>query len=286
MPSPIVYFNGRYMPVATAKISILDQGVLYGHGVFDTMRAYGGTVFRLADHLDRLIANAADAGIAMQSKRLAIEQAIDGVLHRNKLADARVRVTVTAGAGGDGPMLPAKGPPNIFVTCGPLRHPLAKGYEAVIASARRSSTSRTGRLKSTNYLESLLARAGAKSKGADEAIFLTEKGAVAEGSASNIFFVRRGTLFTPSLDCGILAGVTRAVVLRLAREVGMQVNEGAFQRAALLGAEECFLTNAVIEVMPVLAVDGRTIGNGKPGEVTRRLQRAYAELVGKETGAR
>ncbi len=286
MPAPIVYHNGRYVPVAQAKISLTDQGVLYGHGVFDTMRAYGGTVFRLAEHLDRLIANGAEAGIAIQGKREAIAQAVAGVLRRNRLADARIRVTVTAGPGGDGPMLPAKGPPNIFVTCAELAPQLPKGYRAVIASARRSSTSKTGRLKSTNYLESLLARAEAKSKGADEAIFLNERGAVAEGSASNVFFVRRGTLCTPSLECGILAGVTRAVVLRLAREAGMRVHEGAFQRAALAGAEEAFLTNAVIEVMPVLTLDGQSIGSGKPGEATRRLQRAYAELVQRETGAR
>jgi branched-chain amino acid aminotransferase len=286
MPSPTVYLNGRYRPIDRAFISIRDQGVLYGHGCFDTMRAYGGTVFRLADHLDRLVAHAGELGIFIAERREEIAQAVAGLLRRNGLGDARIRVTVTAGEGGDGPMFPAKGPPTIFVTCAAIAPGRTTGYRAVTATGRRSAMARTVHLKSTSYLENLIARGEAKAAGAEEALFLNERGMLAEGAVSNLFFVRRGELCTPSLACGILPGVTRKVVTELARGAGMRVREGQFPKSALLGADEAFLTNAIIEVTPLLAVDGQGIGTGKPGSVTRKLQRVYADLVRKETGAR
>lgn len=290
MPSPIVYLNGRYMSIERASLPITDQGVLYGHGVFDTMRAYDGVVFRLGDHLDRLIANTDSFGIAIRGQREAIAGAIAGVLSRNRLREARIRVTVTAGSGGDGPVFPAKGSPNVFVTCAELPPGLEKaarsGYTAIFASVRRSSTSRAARVKATSYVEHLMARAEARESGADEALLLNEQGDIAEGATSNIFFVRRGTLYTPSLGCGILPGVTRKTVLELARSTERRVHEGKLLRWALLLAEEAFLTNAVIEVMPLVEVDGRPIGGGKPGPVTRELQKAYARQVREETGRR
>lgn len=279
-----VYFNGSLIPRSQARIPALDYGFLYGFGIFETMRAYGGRVFRLGSHLSRLLHAADILGIPVRAMEL--KGAVMDTLQANKLDDARIRITVSGGEGEMAPNPDTCRKPTVLIIATPY-HPYPKkvyhkGFRAIISSIRRNSQSPLSSLKSTSYLESILARQEARAVGADEALFLNEKGLLAEASMSNIFVVTDGTLRTPGEKSGILAGITRGTVLKLASQMGIDTIEQDIKTDELFQAEEAFLTNSLMEIMPLTEVKGKPIGSGRPGAITKRLMAAYQEMVEKD----
>lgn len=289
MTDPLVYLNGRIVPAREASVSVYDQGLLYGYGLFETMRAYEGRVFRASEHLERLADSAHDLELPLGDRLGDLARAVDDTVAANGLADARIRLTVTAGESRYGPALPAPGEPTVLVTASALPpaesrdRDYERGWRAVTASRPRQSSSVTAANKTLSYLENLVARAEAVSAGADEALILNERGCLTEGAMTNVFMVKGGVLLTPAPDCGLLPGITRSAVVALA-EPRATVAQGLMPLALAKQADEIFVTNSVIEVMPVTELAGRPIGGGSPGEVTRALTQEYRRLVASELG--
>jgi len=279
--SEIVYLNGSLIPRSQASISALDYGFLYGFGLFETMRAYGGQVFRLDSHLDRLAHSAEILGLPIGA--LDLKSAVIDTIHANKLSDARIRITVSIGEGGMVPDPSTCNKPTVLILAGHYQpYPeevYENGFRAVVSSIRRNSQSPLSRLKSANYLESILARQEARAAGVDEALCLNEKGLVAEASMSNIFVVTDGILKTPGQESGILPGITRETILELASQLTINTLEHDIRLDELFHAQEAFLTNSLIEVMPLTEIDGKPIGSGRPGSITKRLMVAYKKMV-------
>jgi len=283
MMAEIVYFNGHLVPRAEAKLSPFDHGFLYGYGLFETMRAYEGHIFRLDRHLTRLRCSAESLGLRAKLDAFDLENACVETLQANKLNDARVRLTITAGEGDMTPDLNTCSNLTVlvaarnFVPLPPERY--EQGFKAALSFLRRDSQSPLSRLKCTCYASNILARMEAKAAGCDEAIMLNELGYIAEGSTSNIFLVSGGELSTPSLESGILPGITREAVLEIARDSNIKTVERQVELGELSRAEEAFVTNSIIEVMSLTRFNGEPIGTGKPGKLTRNLMAAYKELV-------
>jgi len=279
--SKIVYLNGCLMPLSQASISVLDYGFLYGFGLFETMRAYGGQVFRLDSHLNRLVRSAEVLGLSIGVTDL--KDAVMATLQANQLSDARIRITVSIGEGSMVPDPSTCQQPTVLILVGDY-HPYPeqiyqKGFRAVVSSIRRNSQSPLSRLKSANYLENMLAKQEARAAGVDDALCLNEKGLLAEASMSNIFLVNDGILRTPTEDSGILSGITREVVLELASQLGISTFEQDIRLDELSQTQEAFLTNSLIEIMPLTEIDGKPVGSGRPGPVTQRLMADYRKLV-------
>ena len=279
--SEIVYLNGSLIPRSQASISVMDYGFLYGYGLFETMRAYGGQVFRLDGHLGRLTRSAAILGLPLQVQEL--KGAVMDTIQANKLRDARIRIAISIGEGGMAPDPGTCNKPTVLILAGHYQpYPervYQKGFRAIVSSIRRNSQSPLSSLKTANYLESILARQQARAAGADEAIHLNEKGLLAEASMSNIFIVTDGILRTPGQENGILPGITRETVLELAPRLGINTLEHDIQLGEVLQAQEAFLTNSLIEVMPLTEIAGKPVGHGKPGALTRRLMADYRRMV-------
>ena len=277
----IVYLNGSLLPRSQAKISPFDLGFLYGYGLFETMRAYTGHIFRLEKHLERLSQSAKLLGLPVIASDL--KKACHNTMKANKLKDARIRLTVSIGEGEATPDVPKHPKPTVLVTAAryvPLSDEICrKGYRAVVSTIDRDSQSPLSHLKSANYLNSILARREARAAGADEAILLNERGFLCEGSTSNIFLVSSGKLITPDVESGCLPGITRQVVIELARGLGTSISEREVKLEELLHADEAFLTNSIMELMPLAEVNNQRIGRGK---LTKRLIKAYKEAVIKE----
>ncbi|KKL98408.1 hypothetical protein LCGC14_1824720 [marine sediment metagenome] len=276
-----IYLNGELVQQETATVSALDRGLLYGYGLFETMRSYGGRVFRLEEHYQRLRDGAARLAMAVPLTLRELSEAVEAVLDRNELSDARVRLMLTAGAEG------AAGSVILMareVTEYP-RQLYGRGMSALVTSTRRNETSFLSGVKSLNSLDNVLAREDARRQGADEAILLNTRGFVAEGSASNVFLVLDGRLVTPNLSSGCLAGISRQAVLELAAEIGLEAIETDVELSAFAVASEAFLTGSVMEVMPLTRLDDGPVGSGRPGPVTGRLHRLYQEMVARETSA-
>jgi branched-chain amino acid aminotransferase group I len=286
----VVYLNGKLMPASEARVSPFDYGFLLGFGLFETMRAYNGHVFRLDRHLARLMRSAEALGIASRLGNFDLAEACYQVLEANGLGDARIRLTISAGEGDIVPNLDTCYGVTVFIVARKLE-PLAeavyeRGYRVALSTIRRNSRSPISQHKSTSWLENVLARSAARAAGADDALLLNERGMVAECSASNIFVVHNGVLRTPTTESGALPGVTREVVLELAEAMGLGCVITDIELGELLRADEAFVTSSIIEVMPLTQVDGRNIGDGNPGPMTKRLMAAYRELVKRESGAR
>lgn len=284
----IIYFNGRLIPRFEAKLSPFDHGFLYGYGLFETMRAYDGHIFRLDSHITRLRCSAESIGLThsiltTDEGKQSLKAACRATLEANELKDARIRLTVSAG---EGDMTPDPGTcssPTVLITARSLvplpPEKYETGFEAAISFLRRNSQSPLSRLKSTCYTENVLARMTAKAAGYDEAIFLNEQGYLAEGSTTNVFLVSHAELITPCFESGVLPGITRDAVLEIARTSNIKATERWVELNELIEAEEAFLTNSVLELMPLVSIEGRPIGSGKPGKVTRDLLFAYRKLV-------
>jgi len=281
-----VYLNGKVIPREEAKISPFDRGFLYGYGLFETMRSYGGRIFRLDQHLARLRRSAEKLALAPAIESYDLRKAVYMTLEANGLLDARIRLSVSAGPGERKISPPADGITVLVVAekMAPSPQAYEKGVRVVTVDIRRNSQSPLSQVKATGFLDSLVAYSRAVALGADEAILLNEKGFVAEGAMSNIFLVSRGILITPSEDSGILSGITREVVLELAHNLGIAAMEKESPLSDLLQADEAFLTSAVREVMPIASIDGQPVGQNVPGPITRRLMAAYRRLVEMELG--
>jgi branched-chain amino acid aminotransferase group I len=278
----IVYLDGSLVPLSQAHLSPLDHGFLYGYGLFETMRAYSGRIFRLEAHLARLRRAAAFLGLELDHLP-DLPQALDDTLRANHLSSARVRLTLSGGRGEPVPDITARREPTILITAGDYTpHPdsiYRQGFRVILSSFSRNTRSPLSSLKSLSYLDNLLARREARLAGADEAVMLNEQGFVAEGSSSNVFLVSGNTLRTPGEDSGILPGVTRGVVLELARSAGLATAEEKIRPDEFGLADEAFCTNSLIEIMPVTDFGGQAVGRGVAGGVAAKLTAAYRELV-------
>jgi branched-chain amino acid aminotransferase len=279
-----IYLNNRFVSKEEAKISVFDHGFLYGDGVFETLRGYRGKVLMLGEHIARLEQSAARLHIPMPVKRSRLSAIVAESLELNKLADAYLRITVSRGLGEIGldPALCKN--PTLVVIAKPFEPYPESFYTdgvsvAVVQTRRNLPEAMPPHVKSLNYLNNILAKMEATALGAHDAVLLNHQGEVAEGTTSNVFVALGGRLLTPAHDCGILAGITRNLVLRLARELEIPTEETRLTAADLPIADECFLTNTTVEVLPVTQVDGQKIGDGRPGEMTRRLHASFRDSL-------
>jgi len=286
--SEIFYLNGELLPREKAKISLLDYGFLFGFGLYETVRAYNGKAFRLDNHLARLRYSGNRLGIIIHTA--LIREAVKDVIKANGFKQTRLRISVSIGEGTMSPNLDSCKQPTVAVLASeykpPSREKYQNGYQVVLSSIRRSSLSPVTFLKSANTMENMLARRDAMDTGADEAFFLNEKNYLTEAAGSNLFIVKEGVLKTPRYESGILPGVTRVVVFELAAQLGIKVREVNLKLTDLLQADEVFITNSLIEIVPVTTFDGKAIAGGKPGALTGKLMKAYRALVKKETSAK
>ena len=282
-----VYISGQFYDKSEAKISVYDHGLLYGDGVFEGIRSYGGKIFRLRQHLQRLYDSAKAIRLEIPMSQEQLAQAIRQTLDLNGLKDAYIRVVVTRGAGSLG-LDPRKtnDPQVIIITDHIQLYPpelYENGLEIVtVATIRNHPNAVNPRIKSLNYLNNILAKLEAIQAGCLEALMLNHKGEVAECTGDNIFVVTRGMVRTPPLDAGILEGITRNAVLELAQRAGIPTREEPLTRHDVYTADECFLTGTAAEIIPVVKCDGRVIGNGKPGPITRQLRERFFALVREE----
>ena len=279
-----VYINGQYFDKEKRQISVFDHGLLYGDGVFEGMRAYSGKVFRLDEHLKRLWDSAKSIWLEIPISQQEMAQAVNETLALNKIQDGYIRLIVTRGQGTLGLDADLCSNPQVIIITDhlalyPEEHYL-NGLEIVTASTVRNHPAATNpRIKSLNYLNNILAKIEGMKAGCIEALMLNHKGEVAECTGDNIFLVRNGQLLTPPTDAGILEGITRAAVLELAGNAGITVREIALTRHDVYVADECFLTGSGAELIPVVKVDARVIGNGKPGPITADLLQRFRKLV-------
>ncbi|TVR45749.1 MAG: branched-chain-amino-acid transaminase [Puniceicoccaceae bacterium] len=282
-----VYLNGSFVDQADAKISVFDHGLLYGDGIFEGIRLYGGCVFRLDEHLERLEYSAKAILLDLPWSRKELSDLVCEACRVNGLTDGYIRLIVTRGVGNLG-LSPAscKKPGLIIIADSielyPKEH-YTKGLAIVTVATRRINPAALApSIKSLNYLNNVLAKMEAAQYGALEAVMLNDQGFVAECTGDNLFLVRKGVLYTPVVSSGALRGITRDSVLELARKRGLEVAECQLSRYDIWIAEECFLTGTAAELIPVVKVDGRVIGNGRPGPVTHDLLEAFHEVVRKD----
>jgi branched-chain amino acid aminotransferase len=282
----IVYLNGEYVPAEEARVSVFDRGFLYGDGIYETLRVYSGRVFKLEEHLARLERSARMILLALPISREAFAEAIETCLKKNDLSSALVRIGVSRGEASSPGLDPAlvTSPATIVIAPRPFEpYPDAMyetGIKAAIVSVRRNPTeSLNPAIKSTNFLNNILAKMEALEAGAEEAIMLNTNGHIAEGTTTNVFWVTRKTLFTPPLEAGILDGVTRSVVLNIAqRLLAYRAFEVLRGRDALDEAEEVFVTSTSYEAMPVTTLDGKPVGNGQAGPLSKEILTKFREL--------
>ena len=281
----LVYIDGKFYPKSEAKVSVYDHGLLYGDGVFEGIRAYNGIVFKLKEHIDRLYRSAHPIFLKIPLTKAELTEAVLETLKKNKLKDAYIRLVVTRGIGDLG-LDPRKCPkPTVIIITEPtlvLHSPekLEKGISTVITWVRRNSVdAATHELKSLNYLNSILGKIEANNSGVDEAICLDKTGFVCEGVGENIFIVRDGKLLTPPLSSGALDGITRAFVIKLAKKMGIEVIERNITPNELFTADEAFFTGTAAEVAPIHDVNGRVIGPGKQGPVTKRIMQEFMKAL-------
>ncbi len=280
-----IWLNGKLINKAEARITVFDHGTLYGDGVFEGIRAYGGKPFQCQAHVDRLFQSAKEIRLAIPYTKQELTEAIAETLLANNITDGYIRLVVTRGAGTLG-LSPFKcSSPNVFIIADQIalypEEMYEKGMAVIIAKTIRTSPRMLKpSVKSLNYLNNILAKIEAIDAGVAEAIMLNEQGNVAECTGDNIFIVnKQGQLMTSPTRAGILEGITRAVVMQLAGELGIPLKEKDITPEDLYTAEECFLTGTAAEVIAVTKIDGRTIGQGNPGPLTRKLSEAFRQYI-------
>ena len=279
-----VHINGELVDKEDARISVFDHGLLYGDGVFEGMRSYSGSVFRLDEHLDRLWQSAAAIQLKIPVSKEEMAAAVNETLAANRIEDGYIRLVVTRGAGTLG-LDPNRcdQPQVIIITDLITLYPdefYQDGLEIVTArTIRNHPQALDPQIKSLNYLNNILAKIEGLEAGCVEALMLNHQGEVAECTGENIFIVRDQQLLTPPLEAGILHGITRGTVMELARNDGIDVVETTISLDDLYGADECFLTGSAAEVVPVIKVDGNVIGDGTPGPITARLTGLFRQAV-------
>ena len=279
-----VYINGTLYDKDDAKVSVYDHGLLYGDGVFEGLRVYGGKVFRLEAHLDRLWNSAKAIWLTIPMSRPEMARAVNDTVRTNNIDDGYVRLVVTRGAGTLGLDPNRCSDPQVIVIADHITlYPeefYNSGLEIVtVSTIRNHPAALNARIKSLNYLNNILAKIEGLQAGCIEALMLNHKGEVAECTGDNIFIVLGGEVLTPPVEASILEGITRATVIDLAREAGYPVRETPLTRHDVYIAEECFLTGSAAEIVPVVKLDSRTIGDGKPGKITRDLTERFRKLT-------
>lgn len=282
-----IYIDGQWLAQEDARVSVFDHGLLYGDGIFEGIRVYSRRVFRLEAHIDRLYASARALALEIPIAHAEMVALVGEAVKRNACEDGYIRLVVTRGTGDLG-IDPTKCPRAsiICIVTGIRVYPrelYTKGIKVITSATRQVSHEAVDpRIKSLNYLKNILAKIDAQRAGAQEAILLNVDGFIAECTADNIFVVRRGRLFTPSPQDGALEGITRGAILELAAEANIAGGEARLTRYDVYTADECFVTGTGAELMPVVEADGRCIGDGSPGPMTRRLTDAFHALVRSE----
>jgi len=284
-----VYLNGEVIDEREALIPAADRGVLFGDGVFETVRAYGGRPFRMDRHLERLGAGCRELRIVGVPAAAEVAEAAKELYRLNVVSgDAYIRITLTGGRFDGDRILERPGPPNVHMMVKPFENYPREWYErgkrVIVSAVRANEGSPLSHIKSTNYLDNLIARQEAKDRGADDAVLLNSRGYLTEGTSSNLFLVRRGRITTPDEECGLLPGVTREAVMELCEEHGQACDTAFLVLDDLLGADEAFFTVSTGEIVPIAEVEGNAIGLKCPGPITLGLSGAYRDLVRKELG--
>ncbi len=284
----IIYYNGEFLKESELRLSPFNRGLHFGDGVFETMRAYSGRVFRLDNHIKRLFNGLDVLRIENKVDASAIINAVRSLIDVNGLTDASLKITAFRE---ECPAFdPAPGLKACFLmTVNPFdfkrKIHCAKGISAGIVTVRRNSSSPHVFIKSLNFLENIFGRRESHDRGFDEAIFLNDQKLVAEGSISNIFIIKDSVLLTPPVDTGILKGITRDVVLEIADDIGMKYSEESLKVKDVLTADEAFMTNSLMEIMPLREIDGHPVGKHCPGTMTADLMKSYTGKVDKEVSA-
>jgi branched-chain amino acid aminotransferase len=279
-----IFIDGKLCAERDAKISVFDHGLLYGDGVFEGIRAYNGRVFKLKEHIDRLFYSAKAILLDIPMSHAQICKATVDTIRANKLRDCYVRLIVTRGVGTLGLNPRSCKKPSVIIIAGKIQvYPAelyARGMDIVtVPTVRNLHSAVNPAIKSLNYLNNILAKIEANNAGVEEAVMLNAEGYVAEGTADNLFIIKNGALLTPPLSAGALYGVTRGTVMELAEQSGIKVVETNLTRYDLFNADECFLTGTGAEIMPVIKIDGRVIGTGKPGKLSKKLIEEYHSLT-------
>ncbi len=279
-----IFIDGKYYEKEKAKISVFDHGLLYGDGVFEGIRAYHGRVFKLAEHVERLFCSAKAILLTIPMTPEAVAKAVVDTCRRNKIRDGYIRLLVTRGEGTLG-LDPRRCPKaSVIIIAATIQLYPQEFYEKgltiiTVPTTRNLHSALNPAIKSLNYLNNILAKIEAQNGGCEEAVMLNSEGFVSEGTGDNLFIVKGGRLLTPPLSAGTLYGITRATVMELAVESGVAVSEPNLTRYDLFNADECFLTGTGAEIVPVVKIDGRVIGTGKPGPLTRQLEERYHALT-------
>lgn len=279
-----IYIDGDFYPESEAKISVFDHGLLYGDGVFEGIRFYQGRVFRLEEHISRLWDSAKGIAVEIPMSASELTAATLETIRQNDLHDGYIRLLITRGVGSLGLSPDSCRRPSIIIIAATIAlYPAAlyqKGLSMITCATRRTAPAALSpRIKSLNYLNNVLAKIEAQQAGAAEGVMLNEQGYVAECTGDNLFILKRGRLYTPPVNAGILEGVTRQVAFELAKKNGMVVEERELTRYDIITADECFLTGTAAEIIPAVELDRRVIGNGQPGPVTLQLIEDFRRLT-------
>jgi branched-chain amino acid aminotransferase len=279
-----IYLNGQLVPQEEAMVSVFDHGLLYGDGVFEGIRVYYNKVFLLKEHIERLYESARAIRLEIPISPEEMTSAVEETVKANGLESGYVRLVITRGAGALGLDIRKTSNPQVIIIADTIslypQEIYDNGLPLITASTIRNHPSALSpRIKSLNYLNNIMAKVEATDGGTIEALMLNHKGEVAECTGDNIFIIKRGVLMTPPNDAGILEGVTRYAVMRLADEAGIEVREVAMTKHDIYIADECFLTGTAAEVIAVISLDKRQIGDGKPGPITQKLLGLFRELT-------
>ena len=279
-----IYIAGEFYDKENAKISVYDHGLLYGDGVFEGMRSYNGKVFKMQQHLDRLWESAHSILLQIPIDKTQMNDAVYETLKINDITDGYIRLIVTRGAGTLGLDPNRTSDPQVIIIADKIAlYPpelYENGLEIITAATiRNHPAALNARIKSLNYLNNILAKIEGLQAGCQEALMLNHKGDVAECTGDNIFIVKSGKLLTPPIDAGILAGITRQAVIDIAQEKNIEVHEITLSKHDVYTADECFLTGSAAEVIPVIKVDSREIGTGKPGPITKDLLAGFRAAI-------
>jgi len=279
-----IYIDGEFFSEQEAKVSVFDHGLLYGDGVFEGIRFYNGKIFCCEEHLERLYHSARAILLEIPLDVEEMKQAVEETVRRNQLSDGYVRLIVTRGKGSLG-LNPSSCPkPTVIIIASTIalypKEAYEKGLAVITCATRRVAPGAfSPMIKSLNYLNNIMARLEALHAGAEEGLMLNEQGFIAECTADNIFILKKGILQTPSTSCGALAGISRAVAMRLALDMGLEVKEVPMTCYDVYTAEECFLTGTAAEIVPVVSLDRRKISSGQPGRITKRLMERFRTLT-------
>ena len=280
-----VYIDGKFFPQSKASVSVYDHGFLYGDGVFEGIRIYNNNIFMLNEHIKRLYDSAKAIRLKIPLSKAELKNAVKQTHKVNGLKNGYIRLIITRGIGDLGIDTRTCPKPSVVIIVDKITlYPekfYKNGMEIITASTQRTSVSALNpQIKSMNYLNNILAKIEAENAGVNEALMLNTSGNVVECSGDNIFIYRNDTLITPPTFIGALNGVTRGIVMKLAEQEGLKVEELIFSRHEVYTSDECFLTGTAAEIIPVIKLDGREIGNGKPGKITTRLINKFKKFTG------